>query len=99
MAYSDADSDVYLRVYREGNGAGFYLGQPYIFQNGHSTGASHYLKEGSATFGTDDANSGSKLVHDMIAPSMEPTRVAIEQQVTKRAVTCPGLTDEENHEQ
>ncbi len=97
IAYSDAHSDIYLRVSRVSTGAGFYLGQPYLFQNGHSTGATHYLKEGSATFGTDDGV--SKFVREMIVPSIEPARAEFEQEVPKRPVTCPVLTDEEDHEQ
>jgi hypothetical protein len=99
MAYSDADSDAFLRVYKAGNGAGFYLGQPYVFPNGHSTGATHYLKEASINFGADDPDSGSKLVHDGIAPSLEPIRAEIEKEVTQRAESCPALTDEEDHAQ
>jgi hypothetical protein len=100
MAYSDAESDFFIRVFRVGDGAGFYLGQPLVFPNGHSTGGAHYLKEGTIRSGTDETNLGSDLVHKLIAPSMEVLRADIEEEVIQKKVAyCAAFTDEVNHEQ
>jgi hypothetical protein len=100
MGYSDADSEVFLRVYKSGDAAGFYLGQPLIFPNGHSTGGTHYLKEGLWTYDTEDSTLNAKFVKDLIIPALENLRDAIEKSAQhKGPPICPQISDEKDWDQ